>query len=231
MMIRQQVSVLFPQEGDTSVNRTWHCQNKSPHRESRETDRRRVCVRTNWMRVWGIRIWLVHGCECMQEGKRLRWKERCRELMQAEWLLWKWEGMGLSNGVRDELSEEEIATKSFIYILYMFFNPAHTLSFLLYLFVDLRKLRKILFVKNKNKKRLHEDCPRSHKSFSLSCRCREADTGNRKHKSSKPTGNFKNWLLWWETCGGKRLCIGRWNTQHNRFEIKRKSHGVRFLLK
>lgn len=57
--------------------------------------------------------------------------KRYREIVQADWLVCKWEGAGLTNGVRDEQNEGEMATKRENVI---FFNSfPHSLLPLLFL--------------------------------------------------------------------------------------------------
>lgn len=53
--------------------------------------------------------------------------KRYREIVQADWLVCKWEGAGLTNGVRDEQNEGEMATKRENVI---FLIPSLTLSYL-----------------------------------------------------------------------------------------------------
>lgn len=84
--------------------------------------------------------------ESEREREMLLGGKRYREIVQADWLVCKWEGAGLTNGVRDEQNEGEMATKRENVI---FLIPSLTLSYLscfsahfFFLIACVRRMRK-----------------------------------------------------------------------------------------
>lgn len=82
------------------------------HTETSKTDRSRVCVRVGSGFNTCMFV-LTGGRDRSWESARERERaKRYRDIVQADWLVWKWEGAKLSNSVTDEQSEEEMATKT-----------------------------------------------------------------------------------------------------------------------
>lgn len=83
---------------------TWQKQ-KAPHKEW--GGRNRVCVC-----VCDLDLAVTYECVCKREGER---GKRYREIVQADWLMWKWVGAEWANRVRDRQSKEEMVTKGQIF--------------------------------------------------------------------------------------------------------------------
>lgn len=96
------------------------------HTETSKTDRSRVCVRVG--SGFNTCMFVLTGGRD-RSWARARERERAkryRDIVQADWLVWKWEGAKLSNSVRDEQSEEEMATKTDFFPLH--FLPSVSLN-------------------------------------------------------------------------------------------------------